>query len=77
VLRPGDKLCLYTDGVTECRNEIGEMFGQERLTGCLTTHGMLPASGIIDDITACQSAFCGTQAAGDDVTLLVMELTGP
>jgi sigma-B regulation protein RsbU (phosphoserine phosphatase) len=75
VLRVGDKVCLYTDGVTECRNEIGEMFGQERLTGCLTNHGNLSAAGIVDDITACQSAFCGSQAACDDVTLMVMELT--
>lgn len=53
------------------------MFGQERLTGCLTAHGHLPAAGIVEDITACQSAFCGSQAASDDLTLLVMELIGP
>lgn len=30
-IEPGDRLVLYTDGITEVRNPDGEMFGEERL----------------------------------------------
>lgn len=73
-LEPGDKLCLYTDGITEARNEIGEMFGQERLVGCLTNHGELEAKPLADEILTCQKAFCGSEPRTDDVTLMIMEL---
>ncbi len=30
-LEPGDKIFLYTDGVTEAENDQGEAFGEDRL----------------------------------------------
>jgi serine phosphatase RsbU (regulator of sigma subunit) len=36
VLQPGDWLALYTDGITEARNEAGAWFGEERLVEFLT-----------------------------------------
>lgn len=73
-LAPGDKLCLYTDGLTEARNEIGEMFGEERLTHCVINHGSLPARQLVENIVNCQKGFCGSNALSDDLTIVVLEL---
>jgi sigma-B regulation protein RsbU (phosphoserine phosphatase) len=73
-LAPGDKLCFYTDGVVEARNEIGETFGTDRLTGCLVNHGSEPSDQLSGNILSCQRTFRGTSPPSDDVTLVVAEL---
>ncbi|MER7769464.1 PP2C family protein-serine/threonine phosphatase [Kitasatospora sp. NPDC096140] len=37
-LQPGDRLLVYTDGVTEARSTSGELFGELRLTDSLVQH---------------------------------------
>ena len=37
LLRPGDTLLLYTDGITESRSADGELFGLQRLTDFIIT----------------------------------------
>lgn len=71
-VRPGDRLCFYTDGVTEARDPIGEMFGTDRLIGCLTNHGHERSKAVIDHIMSCQKSFCDGYPYTDDVTLLTM-----
>jgi serine phosphatase RsbU (regulator of sigma subunit) len=73
-LSPGDRICFYTDGLVEARNEIGETFGNERLRACLTTHGNEPADVLTRHIVSWEQAFRGTQALGDDLTLVVAEI---
>jgi serine phosphatase RsbU (regulator of sigma subunit)/CBS domain-containing protein len=75
-LLPGDRLCFYTDGLVEARNEIGETFGVDRLTGCVREHGAETAEELAGAIIACQRAFRGAQLLSDDVTLVVADL-GP
>ncbi|MFO0824058.1 MAG: PP2C family protein-serine/threonine phosphatase [Gemmataceae bacterium] len=73
-LEVGDRLCFYTDGLIEARNEIGETFGMERLQACVATHGAEPAESLTQHIVNWQRAFRGSQALTDDVTLVVAEL---
>jgi sigma-B regulation protein RsbU (phosphoserine phosphatase) len=75
-LEPGDRLCFYTDGLVEARNEIGETFGTERLRGCLTEHGAEPADHLVPHILGCQRGFSGPHPLADDLTLVVAELRG-
>jgi sigma-B regulation protein RsbU (phosphoserine phosphatase) len=73
-LAPGDRLCFYTDGLIEARNEIGETFGTDRLTRCVSARGGECAQPLADHILACQRGFRGTQPLSDDLTLVVTEL---
>lgn len=73
-LLPGDRLCLYTDGLVEARNEIGEAFGTERLQDCLTAHGTESAHRLTEHVLASHHEFRGAQPLGDDVTLVLGEL---
>ncbi len=66
-LKPGDRLVLITDGVTEAENPAGEFFGDERLE-----KAAVGESPFHDILTAVRS-FCAGRPLGDDCT--VFELT--
>ncbi|MEV6597871.1 PP2C family protein-serine/threonine phosphatase [Actinoplanes sp. NPDC051346] len=72
-LRPGDRLVLYTDGVTEARDAAGEQFGQNRLADTVERHAVgLPVPETLrrlsHTILAHQSG-----PPTDDLTLLLVE----
>ena len=72
-LGEGDRLCFYTDGLIETRNEIGEAFGDVRLAECLQTRTSSNAKQIMQQIIRSQNEFRGVQPLADDVTLVVVE----
>lgn len=76
-LDPGDRVLFYTDGLIEARNEIGETFGADRLTAAFREHAAKPANELVPALMADHRRFCGSQAAGDDVTVVAVELIGP
>lgn len=73
-LEPGDRLCFYTDGLIEARNEIGETFGTDRLRASLTAHGAEPADRLTEAVLTSQREFRGPHPLSDDVTLVMGEL---
>jgi sigma-B regulation protein RsbU (phosphoserine phosphatase) len=68
-LRDGDVLLLYTDGVIEARNGVGEQFGVERLSRELSRLGRAAVTEIRDGICAAVTGFMVEQT--DDIALLV------
>jgi serine phosphatase RsbU (regulator of sigma subunit)/CBS domain-containing protein len=74
VLEPGDRVCFYTDGLVEARNEIGELYGTDRLKDCLLRNARESAATLLTRVRECRRAFCGTQPAEDDLTIVVMAL---
>jgi serine phosphatase RsbU (regulator of sigma subunit) len=69
--QPGDKLLLYTDGITEAHNNQGEMFGLPRLHNCLVETPCNQKT--IDYLWACLSEFTGSEwEQEDDVTFLTL-----
>jgi serine phosphatase RsbU (regulator of sigma subunit) len=71
-LSPGDVLVLYTDGVTEAGNQLGEQFGMERLSAAVRRGSSLSAEDLMADIYNAAAEFCG-DAFSDDVTILVVK----
>jgi serine phosphatase RsbU (regulator of sigma subunit) len=72
-LRAGDKLIIYSDGVTEAANPQGEFFGRKRLREIVTAHAASDCVGLHDAVLEAVTAFIGTAAQADDITLLVVE----
>lgn len=71
ILRPGDQLALYTDGITDAIAPDGRMFGIERLDAVLSRCGGT-AQSLVDDVINEVKAFTLGEPAADDQTLLGM-----
>jgi serine phosphatase RsbU (regulator of sigma subunit) len=67
----GDVLVMYTDGVTEARDDEGRMFEHEALEACIAESGDDNAESIRDRILAKISAHAGDGLQDDDLTLVV------
>ena len=74
-LYPNDRIVLFTDGVTEVRNEAGEEYGEERLMALLKSCRALDAVSINKRIMEEIIDF-GQGEVQDDVTLLVLAVGG-
>ena len=73
-VEPGDKILLYTDGVTEAENQKRERFGLSRLQEMFNKYGQESAQQLMEDIKAEVYSFIGNYAQYDDITLVVIEV---
>jgi phosphoserine phosphatase RsbU/P len=73
-LAPGDRVILFTDGVTEANNPEGEEFGEARLLSLLEHNRASSAGELQKTILNAASAFSGGHRH-DDVTLLVLAVS--
>jgi sigma-B regulation protein RsbU (phosphoserine phosphatase) len=73
-LAPGDRVILFTDGVTEANNPEGEEFGEERLLGLLEQNRASSAGELQKRILNAAAAFSDGHWH-DDVTLLVLAVS--
>jgi serine phosphatase RsbU (regulator of sigma subunit)/pSer/pThr/pTyr-binding forkhead associated (FHA) protein len=68
-LKPGDRLVLVTDGVTEAENARGDFFEDSRLE-------IAAKSGSLEEIFTAISDFCGGTPLNDDCTVVELVYTG-
>jgi serine phosphatase RsbU (regulator of sigma subunit) len=71
-LEPGDRVVLYTDGVTEAQNVDGEFFGEARLLAVAGRAMSYTVEEMQRAILAEVHAFVGAAPQADDITLLVL-----
>ena len=69
--KQGDKLLLFTDGVTEARNASGEEFGEERLEKCLRAYRGRSAAELRTIVLNEVTQFCG-DSFDDDAALMIV-----
>src|SRR5579862_6797054 len=69
-MRPGDRLILVTDGVTEAENARGDMFDNERL------ESVAGKSASMEDVFSAVADFCGGTPLNDDCTVVELAYSG-
>lgn len=71
-LQPGDWLIVYSDGLTEARDEDGRFFGRERLVSLLPLLEERTADGLGERLLTAVQRFVGEARTSDDLSLLVL-----
>jgi sigma-B regulation protein RsbU (phosphoserine phosphatase) len=72
VLAAGDRLFLYTDGVTEASTEDGAEFGEWRLEAAIDELRHSPARNMVEDLVQRVDAFAAGAPQADDITCLAL-----
>jgi serine phosphatase RsbU (regulator of sigma subunit) len=71
-LADGDSLVLYTDGITEARNETG-FFDEAGLEAVIANCAAASANQIAQGILAAVNQFTGSHPQSDDMTLVIVQ----
>ena len=74
--KPGDKLFIYTDGITEATNAEMKMFGNERLLTALNQSEDTSVKGLITNVRSAIGDFVKDAEQFDDLTMLCLEYNG-
>jgi len=75
-LAAGDRIVIYSDGVTEAQNAAGEFFGRPLLRAAVGRAVDLDCAGMHDQIQQAIRDFTGGAEQSDDITLVVVEYSG-
>ncbi len=75
-LASGDRLFIFTDGITEQCDASGALFGDERLLELLSRSREMSVQEICDCVVRAVREFSGTGAPRDDLSLFGVEFVG-
>ena len=75
-LSAGDRIFLYTDGVTEATDAENQLYGSERLHRVLNDHLDANPEALLAAVKADVDHFVGDAPQFDDITMLCMEYRG-
>lgn len=72
-LDPGDRILVYTDGVTEASNRSGQYFETKRLEQLLRANPGRSCAELITALTNAVETFTEGMPQSDDITAVVLE----
>jgi sigma-B regulation protein RsbU (phosphoserine phosphatase) len=74
-LAPGDRIFLYSDGITEVMNRSRELFGRDRLLVDFQKNAAVTLDQCLDNVLQDVTAWNGSPRFSDDLSLLAVEAT--
>lgn len=75
-INPGDRLLIYSDGISEAMNEQMEQFGDEKLREIVRCSSEDSSSELIEKIIAAVNTHVGDASHNDDMTIIVLKRKG-
>ena len=76
-MNPGDKLILYTDGVTEAESETKELFGEKRLIELVEQNKQKDVREIIALLMSGIAQHVKSAVQSDDITIMDIQYKSP
>lgn len=73
----GDRLFVYTDGISEYEKQSKEMFGSERIISIIKENNALDSKSLLDHLYNEVMLFGNNHPLQDDATICCLELAGP
>ncbi|MGB1248842.1 MAG: PP2C family protein-serine/threonine phosphatase [Chitinophagales bacterium] len=70
ILDQNAQLIMYTDGLSELENELGEMFDEDKLTAYALAHQDLPITDFVETLVTSLEKYKGEMDYNDDVSIL-------
>jgi sigma-B regulation protein RsbU (phosphoserine phosphatase) len=69
----GDKILVYTDGISEAMNASMQEFGEERLQTIVAESRTSTSVGLIEEILADVNAYIHDASRNDDMTVVLLK----
>ena len=72
-MKKGDVLFIYSDGITDARNEAGKFFGEQRMMKLIQQYSGLSIEKIGKNILNEVEQFIGTERLYDDLSMVILK----
>jgi sigma-B regulation protein RsbU (phosphoserine phosphatase) len=73
LMKRGDRLVVYTDGITEACNRGGEEFGLTKLLHLISSTRSMPLKDGVQTLTDSVMDWCEPDRQNDDISLLALQ----
>ena len=75
-MNPGEKIIIYTDGITEAMNNKMELYSEDKLARIVAANPNLGVDELSQKIIQSVEEFTGEEAQTDDITCVILSFDG-